>query len=238
MTIDLAICEWHPGSNRSMVDPVVAVARLEMPEQTRLVLIEKIKRHQFDDVVTIKWASIVSNDGTHQYDAAISNMNFADGRLCKSVTRKEWQLDHNEGALIYLVDGKAYGYAAACGNLFELVLDEKRPAPGGAQPKFLSGFQPDSGSPLDSSEINGPTASSSYGPIYQAQVAALAPPGNEYIGNTAGPGYFGGGYVVIGGGDCCPCDNLPPVTPVPEPSSFWLSVGGLLALSLFIRRFT
>lgn len=118
--MDATVCEWRPGSNRSLVDPIVAVARLDMPAPMRAMLIEKLRHHQFDDVVTIRWASITSNSHANDYEAVISNMNFSQGSLCKTVTRNSWSINHEEGALVYIVDGRAFGYAAVCGNLFEL----------------------------------------------------------------------------------------------------------------------
>ncbi len=115
MIPDIPTCEWNPGSNRSLVYPVVAVARLDMPASTRAALVEKMRRHQFDDVVRIDWASIRSESDANQYEAVISNMNFgAAGRLCKTITRNKWTPDHVESALVYLVDGRAFGFAAVC----------------------------------------------------------------------------------------------------------------------------
>lgn len=129
MIADLPSCEWHPASNRSLVDPVVAVARLDMPVPTRTALVEKLRRHQFDDVVHIDWAQIASESGTNRYGPAITNMNFgASGRLCRTVTRASWSELKHETALVYIVDGRAWGYASACGNLFELKLLPPVPA--------------------------------------------------------------------------------------------------------------
>jgi hypothetical protein len=211
MTPDLATCEWHPGSNRSVVDPIVAVARLDMPASTRALLIEKMSKHKFDDVVHITWTGIAS-ESSNSYEAAISNMNFANGRLCKTITRQTWTPDHIEDAIVYIVDGRAFGYAAACGNLFELTRKEPE-APSLPPPTAMA---------LEETLLP----------------ALLAPPTDTFVSSSSSEitpssstnGFYGaasGAWLSVGGGGggacCCPpLSTPPPVTPVPELPAWML----------------
>ena len=117
--IDLAVCEWNPGSNRSVVSIESAAAHI--PVADRKPLIERFNRRQFDDTVRIGRDAITSDTGSLQYDAVIANMNFGHGDRCRRVTRARWRPTDVQGAVVFIVNGRAYGYAAVCGNLFELV---------------------------------------------------------------------------------------------------------------------
>lgn len=216
MIPDLQTCEWsHPGSNRSLVDPVVAVARLEMPAPTRAVLVEKMRRHQFDDVVRIDWASIRSENGADQYEAVIRNMNFGSGSICKTMTRNTWKADHVESAIVYLVDGRAFGFASVCGNLFEITRTEDAAPPaetnlpvGTAGPVYPSVFVPPP--VLQSPELPSSVVSMPRMPDVVADRFPLIPP-----------------LVAFG---------VPlTVSAVPEPSSWLLLIAGALLMWLVLR---
>lgn len=224
MIADVGTCEWNPGSHRSMVDPVVAVARLDMPAPMRTELVEKIKRHQFDDVVSIHWASITSDEGRAAYAGDITNMNFADGRICKTVTRDKWTADQVEGAIVYRVGSRAFGYAAACGNLFELVSSERKEELAIAEAPLLAVAPVE---PLS----DGPTAAAVYSPAWLGE-------------DVASTGYAVGGYIYapigggVGGGGFFPAPQpFPcPVPAVPEPSTWLLSAVGLAILIKRVRK--
>jgi hypothetical protein len=215
--IDLAVCEWNPGSNRATVDPVVAVARLDMPAATRAVLVEKMKRHQFDDVVSINWAAITSDTGANSYDGAISNMNFSTGHICRKVTRNGWTLDHTEGAIVYLVDGRAFGFASACGNLFELVRNIRRANGPAREATEGDSVVADRGTELPATGA--------------AEVTDPSEPESS-DGRSFAPGWaYTPAFVVVGYQAIAV-----PVPCVPEPEAWVLILSGLAAVGFVARR--
>ena len=223
MAPDLPSCEWSPGTNRSLVDPIFAVTRLDMPLTTRTALVEKLRRRAFDDLVLIDRSSIRSESGRHQYEAAISNMNFGAGRLCHKVTRDKWTAAQQEGAMVYIVNGRAFGYAAACGNLFELVRREPPPKVVEAPPAAPVEPPP----PVVVTLVAPPAAPSDPGgtPTTTWVERAGAP--------LVPPLYFGGS-----GGITTVTWTMPPAIspPVPEPETWLMFMVGLLAVGWGARR--
>ena len=223
--IDLPACEWRPASNRSIVDPVAAVARLDMPPPVRAVLVDKLRRHAFDDVVSITWATITSNSGQHQYAAAISNMNFARGRLCRSVTRSTWTVEQTEGALVYIVGDRAFGYAAACGNLFELTRLEppiaERQVPGADAPGATTAVGV-LDAPPERSAFTAPVEAPA-GPLDTFTMAPAL--GMVYPPFSYGPIFYAPPVFNP------PCCALPPVPAVAEPETYLLILAGLALIA-------
>lgn len=222
--IDLDRCEWNPGSNRSTVDPVVAVGRLEMPAPMRATLIEKMKRHHFDDVVSITWATITSDSNANSYDGAISRMNFAAGRICRAVTRHNWSADHVEGAIVYIVEGRAFGYASACGNLFEMRIAEAPAARPGRDA-------------LDVRLVDGPEET------LDATIADPQMPEAVTLGTEDSPGTTSGGPAFTPGWAATPSfggdgyvTHPELVSSIPEPHAWALLLAGLGAVGFVARR--
>lgn len=223
MIADLPSCEWHPGSNRATVNPVVAVARLDMPAPTRAALIAKMERHQFDDVVSITWAAVTSKQGANDYSADIRRMNFGEGRICERVTRAKWDSLHSEEAIVYIVDGRAYGVAAACGNLFEMSrTDHAAPLTPIAAPTYMDGSDLRTGGPIG-------FAYATPIPLAMVPAGAVGGYGGGSWGAAAG---FGGGGGYVQQTVLCDCVPTPPcpVAAVPEPSTLALIVGGIAAV--------
>jgi hypothetical protein len=228
---DLATCEWAPGSNRFTGPVVQAIAKFKLPPEQARVLTEKMGAHRFDDVVTIRKASIDSKTDAHLYAPGITNMNFgATGRRCAKITRTTWKPDHREEALVYIVGDRAFGFAAVCGNVFELLrLPSKRadtPVAAPSQPdapSFESRATPIGAVPLQPEVAASPAA---------APVATEAAPGGTY------PSFGGGGggrpglvYVPVYVQPAPPI-SVPPITAVPEPSTWALLLAGFGALAL------
>jgi len=215
MIADLATCEWSPGSNRSTVDPIAAVFRLELPAPVRGALIAKMRRHKFDDVVTITRDGITSDSGAEQYAATIANMNFSTGRLCRSVTRTRWSAAQRESAIVYIVGEYAIGYAATCGNLFVLT---RRPAEPPAQPEAVAlepgGYAPMSApvAPAEAAEL-----------VTFARVSAepWSPPAINWSPIPCLP------PIVV---------PEPPIPAVPEPSTWAMLCAGLALTLRSVRR--
>jgi hypothetical protein len=226
MASDIAVCEWTPNSNRATVDPVVAVARLDIPAATRVALIEKMKRHHFDDVVKITWASITSNSGAYRYGNAISNMNFATGRICRAITRNKWSASDEEGSIVYIVGERAFGFASACGNLFELELTEAPAAPAADGPGPAA---------LVLGPVGGPEETT-----LDVSIAGLQVPEAETLGagpSAGAPGWPAFGWIGGPGYYCQQCCVPPAHIPaVPEPSTALYLLGGLAMLYAVRRR--
>lgn len=231
MTADLAVCEWAPGSNRSMVDPVVAVARLDMPEPTRAILIEKMKRHHFDDVVSIGWATVVSDTHANSYSATLSNMNFAEGRICRGITRNAWAIDRVEKAIVYIVDGRAYGEAQACSNLFELELQNADRPPADIATIADAQAAPESLS-LGADVLAATTPAASAFTIPDELTSA----GYTYAPATYGPipTFYSGSAIPIECPPPPPCNCSVPM--VPEPATWALMLCGVAAIVRIARR--
>ena len=224
MIANLATCEWHPGSNRSTVDPVVAVARLEMPEATRAVLVEKMKSHSFDDVVRITWAGIESVSGANSYDGAISNMNFGTGRICKAVTRNAWSIKHVENAIVYIVGDQAFGFAAVCGNLFRLTRFDK-PA---AQPVELAESVRLPDAALAESDVQLLGLPSGSGDVVSPDSAPITATGvsSATLAYFA-PVFFAAPFIT---------SQFFIAASVPEPATYLQLFAGLMAVVLWRRR--
>lgn len=230
---DLPTCEWQAGSNRYTGSASEAVARLNLPPQVQNVLTEKMRTHRFDDVVKITDWRIESKGNLNSYAPGIINMNFGSGRLCKTVMRAKWSATQHEEALVYLVEGRAYGWAAVCGNFFELTRIEGRPEPVGAVEALASG---NPAGAMDRATATG-------APVQQiAAVDALLSDVAE-----AGMAAVGGAALVsfAGGGPTPDYVYLPPsvdytnatIAAIPEPWTSALMVMGLAAL-LFVRKWS
>src|SRR4249919_269186 len=115
-------CEWNPGINRSTVS--IEIAAQNVRSADRSLLITQFNKKNFSDVVEIRKDRISGQK--NQYESTISNMNFARNRLCRHITRAQWKDDTVVSAMVFLVNGNAYGYASACGNLFELSLQQSK----------------------------------------------------------------------------------------------------------------
>lgn len=225
---DLPACEWHPASHRFTGDPVAAVARLSMPPAVRTVLVDKMSRHAFDDVVRITWSGVSSESGLNQYAAVIANMNFASGRLCRSVTRTHWTTQQAESAIVYIVGDRSFGYASACGNLFELtrleppVAEGSVPGTGGAGAATEAVF--DASPTLAAAPTAQPLAGTPDSPL--SDVSGDAYPAFGYVGS---PGLNDLPVIVLRG-------KPPSVALIPEPHSGLLLLSGLALMAAFRLR--
>jgi hypothetical protein len=95
-----------------------AVAK-QVPVPDQAELIRQFNARQFADKVRITRDNVVS-EGVFTYESTLRNMNFGSGSYCRIMTRKTWSEKDWQGAMVFFVNGRAYGYAAICGNLFEL----------------------------------------------------------------------------------------------------------------------
>jgi PEP-CTERM motif len=96
----LASCSWdRPGRDPFMGDVVAAVDRYrDIPTAVRDKLKQRMRARQYDDLVDIRRDEI---KGQFQYAAAIRDMHFGSGRVCREVTRARWTARMHERGLVY-----------------------------------------------------------------------------------------------------------------------------------------
>jgi hypothetical protein len=253
--VTLEHCSWnHPGVNPFMGDVVGAVDRYaDIPAPVRARLKERIARRDYDDIVSIKRDSI---RGKADYGNAISDMHFGTHQVCHSVTRAEWTAQMEERGLVYCEQGQCILIPTVCRNVSRIARNDA----GGTRPANATGpvaAAPADAAVDDPALFADPLALPAFGSeawpmdaFDPAGTSDLGDPGNAAApGSFAGDPGFGGppsiaggaeppGMVVIGGpvprptgtsGD--PGDPSPPVSPVPEPQTWVLLLGGLALLA-------
>lgn len=191
MMVDLATCEWNPGINRSIVSIETAAKRVR-PED-RSLIVSQFNAKSYNDVVEIRKNSIT---GTAQYSAVIRNMNFGTGRVCKVITRSKWKQKDVVSAIVFWINGRSYGYASACGNLFELDMVRSPPT----VPPPVEVFEQTYDHPQTIGEPFGPIfrseSESPYSPIQSSSFGASSFDELASVGYGGGF-YYGGGVGVI-----------------------------------------
>jgi hypothetical protein len=228
---DQPTCEWRPGQARSLVSIEQAAERLPARDRAELIRQFNVRPRTPADRVVITRGAITSETGYASYSPLMAKMNFSRGRICETVTRSTWKESDYQGAIVFKVNGQFYGYAAVCGNLFELYGNEIPPAPPAIPPTAEA-----------PPEI----------PPAAAPPAALAPPagvppGDTFAGGAGlpespyGPGFpsFGGGgwFYVIGGPVVVPQMPVTPATPIPELPIWLLMLGSVgLVLKRVVQR--
>jgi hypothetical protein len=210
-TIDT--CEWNPGANRSIVS--IEIASQNVRSEDRSLLVAKFNKKSFDDLVEIRKDRISGQK--NQYDATLSNMNFARNRLCHHITRQQWKEETVVSAMVFSVNGRSYGYASVCGNLFELT--QLPPE------KHEHESIPESPPSIERVfESNGPTTiiegGQSFTEYYQGTAyGGYSDYGSSYYGGVWGGGYYGGGSGTVPNSttvDSSPTPTVFSVSPVPE----------------------
>lgn len=107
-------CSWDsPGANRFTGDASAAVQQYEMPQSIRNRLSERLRQHDFDEVVKITRDSI---RGEAEYDD-LREMFFGENRLCRSVSRQKWSPSAVERGLVFCEGEYCVLLPTVCGNL-------------------------------------------------------------------------------------------------------------------------
>ncbi len=126
----LAVCSWaNPG-----VDPyrgsaeAAIMAKVQIPLFARALLVARVKRNDFDDVVLIDRDSIRSRQ--YDYDPRISDMAFGKGRRCVVVDRTAWSDSFITSALVFCEAGWCVARPAVCNNWSIIHRLPRRPEPG------------------------------------------------------------------------------------------------------------
>jgi hypothetical protein len=135
----VARCSWdRPGRNAFRGDVVAAVDRYrDIPTPVRMKLKERMAARQYDDIVDIRRDSI---EGKFQYAAAIRDMHFGAGKVCREVTRQRWTDKTHERGLVYCESEHCILVPTVCRNVSRidrgpsLVAGDRLLAPPGAAP--------------------------------------------------------------------------------------------------------
>lgn len=109
-------CTWNsPGVDPYRGSVAAAVARYNLPEPVRAVLVEKARTIKFDSILTITRDSARTNFG----DAYVmSDMHYGAGRVCAgAVARSAWSPTHVERAFVYCSGGYCIAVPFICRNV-------------------------------------------------------------------------------------------------------------------------
>ena len=112
----VARCSWdRPGRNAFTGDVVAAIDRYrDIPTPVRMKLKQRMAARQYDDLVDIRRDSI---DGKFSYAAAIRDMHFGAGKVCREVTRQRWTDQMPERGLVYCEAGHCILVPTVCRNV-------------------------------------------------------------------------------------------------------------------------
>jgi len=257
-------CSWNsPGHNPFTGEVVAAVDHYpDIPADVRARLKQRMAERRYDDLVTIRRDSIVGRD---EYDPGIRDMHFGERSVCAQTTRAGWSAEMRERGLVYCEAGHCILVPTVCRNVSRIdrlpprrVAEPAVPAgPGEGELLFdppAAGPQP----PDSFAELavppapglgEGMTPMGGPGSVWSS---ALPPYGTPWDGGGGGvilPPPFGGREPIgglprlvlppaawpqrpPGGGAADP----PPLTPVPEPGTWALMLGGLVLVGAAARR--
>jgi hypothetical protein len=261
----LAACSWNsPGHNPFMGEVVAAVDHYaDIPADVRERLKQRMAERRYDDLVTIRRDSIV---GRETYDPGIRDMHFGERSVCAQTTRAGWSAETRERGLVYCESGHCILVPTVCRNVSRIDrLAPKRVAepsvPGGPSGGELL-FDPPAAGPQPPDSFagliappatglgEGMTPMAGPGSAWSSALPAYGPPwGSGGVGSGTPAGPFGG-REPIGGlpplvlppkewPHVPPVDVVvepPPITPVPEPGTWALMLGGLAVVIAGVRR--
>lgn len=135
-------CSWdHPGVNPFMGDVVAAVDRYaDIPADVRQRLKARMAKRDYDEIAVITRDGI---SGRAQYDAAIREMHFGTGQICKTVTRSRWTADWKERGLVYCEANHCIIVPTVCRNVSRISrLDPKVASANGRREEPLAPAKP------------------------------------------------------------------------------------------------
>ena len=247
-------CSWdRPGANPFKGDVVAAVDRyLEIPESTRAVLKQRMARRAYDEIATIKRDSI---EGTYRY-ADLRDMHFAQGRICRTVTRDRWSPQATERGLVYCHEGHCLIVPTVCRNVSRITRvpmteSEGAEAPG-PEPALDIPFMAE-GPPGGDGELQFEAPAAGPDPTFVGTASSdpSSPAMPFGLGDSARSGPLSGADPSFASSSIpLPAPSLPglgvpsavgpsspPVpAPIPEPRSVFLWLSGLAVLAMAARR--
>ncbi len=250
----LDACSWdRPGHDPFMGDVVAAVDRYQdIPVNVRQRLKSRMARRDYDDVVSIRRDSIAGRAKKIRYGSTIRDMHFGNSRLCHSVSRAAWTQETQERGLVYCESGQCILVPTVCRNVSRISRAE-------VAHERAEGDEPELAA-VPVATIDPDPAP----PAVDALPAALSPDADPGLGSPAEDGRFGaafgggpGSFAAGAGGSPVAAiaagsekgggfehvaqtppnaEGAGPVAAVPEPETWGLMIGGLVALAARRRR--
>lgn len=260
----LESCSWdNPGSNPYTNPTESAIDHyMDIAPAIRAKLKQRIKRHQYDDLVTITRDQI---EGTHSYQPQITDMHFGGKtkpQICMTTTRTKWPTTRKEIGLVYCEGQTCILIPTICNNVSRITrLPESSMTTGSRGTKNAS--PPSEPVATDSTPTNeGGGGGGGGGSLVNPAVPSSVTETGSAI-TTGGIGIIPAWTGSFGGGSCCytgpikPTDPIIPIVPpifppilppiitppvipaVPEPSTvlmFLLGLGVVLLFSILRKR--
>ncbi|WP_217907471.1 MHFG family PEP-CTERM protein [Massilia sp. BJB1822] len=240
-------CSWdRPGRNPYRGTPAAAMSRYpDIPEPQRRILAERIARGQMDEMVDIS-RDAIQGKGKHAYESEIRDMHFAARTVCGEVTRSKWAPERLEPAAIYCEGEHCIIVPKICNNISRITRKPLAAAPLAQKkklPKLVTPGDPglDEDVRDDAREIEADVTDALAALLDEAPVNG----GNFQPGHHAEPGDLIG--FIEGDDDPKrdifsrnshgnPITPIDPVSPVPEPSTWLMLLGGLGLLGAWRLR--
>lgn len=226
-------CEWHPGQ-----DPTTAPFEVAVKGVVDKADIAELKRqfenHLYVDQIEVYRDRVVSTKNNYVYQPVITKMTHGWGKACDRITMKKWKAADMQGALVYMVNGHAWAYAAVCRNWFTL------PAvavPALARPAVMVPEVPveeESGDTVASPPQNFWLKST---PIPDTIPAPAPPAVVAWPLLNLSPGFPFEKKPDVPADHPAPLPTPEVIHSVPEASSFWLTALALLGLYWHRKRF-
>ena len=224
-TVTLPSCSWDkPGAQPYMGDMEAAVDRYrDIPPDVRQKLKARLRARTYDDIATISRDKI---EGKRSY-SNLRDMHFANGRVCRQVTRTKWAPEAIERGLVYCEGEHCLIVPTVCRNVSRVTADtplDFETAAGNDEPPVLAN-QRFVGDPeplaMRRLQLDPPPGSPDDSPLDDVTAA-----GPDPTPTPPGP----------------PPQPLPPFQPiplpppVPEPSTWVMMLAGLALVARLARR--
>lgn len=229
----LDVCSWNsPGHNAFMGDRPSAVSSYAIPESVKASLKTKMLGLQYDDVVEI------TKHGIEGKDAYINmrNMHFGKGQICKTVDMSGWKSTDKEVGLVYCVEDTCVIVPTVCGNVSQIDKLPKRQA--------LKQF-PVTTDASESFELKATIPPVAF---FSSEEKEANGNSSQYSLRFGDSGVYsvpnlGGGLSSVTWGSYWMPLPMPSygvatdlVTPIPEPSSYFLTLLGLGVIGVYKWR--
>lgn len=181
-------CEWQVNVKPYTGEASVAIMALTtIPEAERLILVEKVRLKQHDDLAVVTRDNIAGKK--YAYRTELAFMNFGTGQTCKVVTRHKWDPIKEYGARVFCAGNHCIAHHSGCGNWSVIYRMPEHVAK-----SEITGLTPAGTVPMMEGLAPAPTAETStqqgprlapqallpayqvFGPVFYDQMPAILPP--------------------------------------------------------------